>query len=83
MIDFLTLAQNNSGGAVAAGIFLLIWIVAVVFALALFVFWIWMLIHAIQNPRLDGTTKLIWVLVIIFLQALGAILYFLLGRGSK
>jgi cytochrome c oxidase assembly factor CtaG len=46
------------------------------------VFWIWMLIDAIRNNRLDSTEKLIWVLVIIFLHGLGALLYFLIARGK-
>jgi hypothetical protein len=49
-------------------------------ALLFFVFWIWMLIDCIQNQRIKGTEKIVWVLVIIFLYALGALIYFLAGR---
>lgn len=35
-------------------------------AVALFAFWIWMLIHAITNKGLSDTEKIVWVLVIIF-----------------
>ncbi len=48
--------------------------------LAVFVFWIWMLIHAITNDGLSGTEKILWVLLLIFLHFLGAILYFFIGR---
>jgi hypothetical protein len=48
-----------------------------------FVFWIWMLIDAITNPRLDGTEKIVWVLVIIFLHFLGALIYSLVGRSRS
>ncbi len=51
-----------------------------VIALALFAFWIWMLIHAITNKGLRDTEKVIWVIVVIFLPVLGPILYFFLGR---
>jgi hypothetical protein len=44
------------------------------------VFWIWMLIHAIQNKGLTDTEKIIWVLVIVFLHVLGALIYFFAGR---
>jgi hypothetical protein len=58
--------------------------IAALFALAivvlLFVFWIWMLIDCIQNERLTQTEKIVWVLVVIFLHAFGALLYLLLGR---
>jgi cytochrome c oxidase assembly factor CtaG len=45
-----------------------------------FIFWIWMLIDCIQNQRLSGNEKVAWVLVIIFLHALGGLIYFLVGR---
>ncbi|MGA2052872.1 MAG: PLDc N-terminal domain-containing protein [Opitutales bacterium] len=44
------------------------------------IFWIWMLVDCIQNRRLDSTQKLIWVLVIIFANLLGAIIYCIVGR---
>lgn len=59
--------------------FVLIWLV---FAVLCFAFWLWMLIHAIQNPRLDGSQRIVWVLVIIFLPFLGSLLYFFIGRSQ-
>jgi hypothetical protein len=49
-------------------------------AILAFVFWIMMLVDCIQNSRLDSNEKIIWVLVIIFLHALGALIYLLAGR---
>lgn len=37
----------------------------------------------ILTSRFEGNDKLIWVLVVIFLNVLGAILYFIIGRQSK
>ena len=51
-----------------------------VIALAAFVFWIWMLIHAITNKGLNDTEKLIWVLVVLFLHFIGGLVYFFVGR---
>ena len=48
-----------------------------------FVFWIWMLIDCIQNRNLASNDKLIWVLVVIFLYALGALIYFAVGRRQS
>ncbi len=59
---------------------LFVWLVAAVIGFLIFVFWIWMLIHAITNKGLDSTEKLIWVLVVIFLHGLGALIYFFIGR---
>ena len=59
---------------------LVIFPIGLIFSILFFVFWVWMLIDCIQNQRLNGTEKIIWVLVIIFLNLLGALIYFLAGR---
>jgi hypothetical protein len=51
--------------------------------LALFAFWIWMLISAIQNRGLTEGEKIAWVLVIALLHVLGAILYFFVGHPKR
>lgn len=66
---------------IGSGIFgVLLFLVSGVFALACFLFWLWMLVHAITNKGLADTERILWVLVVIFLPVLGPILYFLLGR---
>jgi hypothetical protein len=52
-------------------------------AVALFVFWIWMLISAVQNKGLTEGEKIAWVLVIVFLHWLGALLYFFVGHPKR
>ena len=51
--------------------------------LALFAFWIWMLISAIQNKSLTEGEKIAWVLVIVFVHWLGALLYFFVGHPKR
>src|SRR5262245_47167730 len=46
---------------------------------AALIFCLWALIDAIQNPALDGTMRIVWVLVILLTNVLGAILYLLMG----
>lgn len=78
---FFVLAQDPDTSWAVGGL-----VVAAVMALvlfALFVLWLWSLIHAIKNPVLDSTTRLIWVLVILLTFPIGSILYLLLGRGSS
>ena len=48
--------------------------------LAAFVFWIWMLVHAVTNKGLGDGEKIAWVLVILFTHFIGALIYFLVGR---
>jgi uncharacterized RDD family membrane protein YckC len=54
--------------------------VAVVFAVLASIFWLWMLIDCLTNPRLQGAEKIVWVLVVLFLHLLGAVIYFAIGR---
>ncbi len=49
-------------------------------ALALGVFWLWMLVDCLAEQRED---KLVWFLVIFFLNLLGAFLYYLLARKKR
>jgi hypothetical protein len=49
-------------------------------ALASFAFWIWMLVHAIQNKGLTDGEKVGWVLAIALVHFIGALLYFFIGR---
>ena len=52
-------------------------------ALALFAFWIWMLISAIQNKGLTEGEKIAWVLVVALLHCLGALIYFFVGYPKR
>jgi hypothetical protein len=42
--------------------------------------WLAALVGALTSEFREGTTKLVWVLVIIFMPFLGAILWFIMGR---
>ena len=42
-----------------------------------------MLIDCLTNTRLEGSEKIVWVLVIILLQWLGALIYLLVGRSKQ
>jgi hypothetical protein len=54
-----------------------------IIGLLAFVFWIWMIIDAIQNKGLTDGEKIAWVLVVIFLHCIGALLYFLFGHPKR
>jgi RsiW-degrading membrane proteinase PrsW (M82 family) len=75
-----SMAVSASPQATTFSIMLLLLFLA--FGLLLFAFWIWMLVDAIKNPKLNGNQKLIWVLVIVFLNWIGALVYFFAGRNK-
>jgi hypothetical protein len=63
------------------GIFMFLFLAII--GLLAFVFWIWMIIDAIQNKGLTDGEKIAWVLVVIFLHCIGALLYFLIGHPKR
>jgi uncharacterized protein YacL len=47
--------------------------------LCLFSVWLYALVSALKNERLDSTMKLVWVLVIVLVNGLGVIIYLLVA----
>ncbi|MDK2973406.1 MAG: hypothetical protein PWP23_3161 [Candidatus Sumerlaeota bacterium] len=79
-------SQNTSGGGDVAfgGLFMLCCMVfSFVIGIASLVFWIWMLVDCATKEPSTGNDKLIWILVIIFLQGIGALLYFFIRRPTR
>jgi len=37
----------------------------------------------ILRSKFEGNNKLVWVLVVLFLNFFGAVLYFIIGRGQR
>ena len=55
-------------------------LIVVPISLAMLAFWIWMLVHAIQNKGLSEGERIAWVIVLVFVHFLGAVIYFFVGR---
>ncbi len=54
-----------------------------VFGLAYFVFWVYTLVDIINGRFKDPSMKVIWVVVILFAQFIGPIIYWLIAKGQK
>lgn len=52
-------------------------------AIAQFALAITALIHVLRHPRYRFGNKVMWVLVVLFIQFIGPALYFALGRGEE
>ncbi len=57
----------------------LIFLIFITIAILLTVFWIWMLIDAVKRDMDDGE-KVAWIIILVFLQILGAIIYYFVVR---
>jgi len=58
-------------------------IITMILMFGSFIFWIWALINILKGDFKDNVNKLIWLLVVFFLYALGALLYVLIGMKQK
>ena len=62
---------------------LLFFILIGLISLAGTIFWIWMLVDCAMNEPSEGNDKLIWIIIIVFTQLLGALLYFFIKRPKR
>ena len=46
-------------------------------------FWIWMLVECVTKEPAEGNTQLIWIVIIVMTNGLGALLYFLIRRPER
>jgi hypothetical protein len=51
--------------------------------LAGLVLWIWMLVEVLTRETDEGSSRLIWALVIVFTQWIGALIYLLVRRQER
>ena len=82
-MNLLFLAQASPNDAAGAfGFVAGLGIIGLILGALATIFWIWMLIDCATNASIDGTQKIIWILVILFLHFLGALIYFFVGRSG-
>jgi len=81
MIDlFLLFAEVQSSGGI---VFIVFALLMVGFVFASIAFCIWMLVDCVQNEPSEGNDKIVWLLVILLLQGLGALIYFFVRRPAR
>jgi len=64
-------------------IFILVGLLAALLPLALLVFWIWMLVDCVSNKNLPDIQRVIWILLMVTTNIIGALIYFFVGRSPK
>jgi len=64
-------------------LFFLFFLFSVTLALVVTGFWIWMLIDCATKEPSEGNDKVIWILIIIFTNWIGALIYFFVRRPER
>jgi hypothetical protein len=80
------LASRTVEIGAGGGVVLILLAIFIILGIAALGVWIWALVDAIQVPddsMYRSGTKLVWVLEIVFLQVIGAVIYFAIGRPAK
>jgi cytochrome c oxidase assembly factor CtaG len=60
--------------------FMLFFFLLVVTAL---IFWIWMIVDCATKEPSQGNDKIVWIVVIIFAQLIGALIYYFIRRPQR
>jgi hypothetical protein len=48
-----------------------------------FAFWLWMLIDCATKESDQGNTKIVWIIIIVFTNFVGALIYFFVQRPQR
>ncbi len=62
---------------------LVFWLICFAISCLAFVFWIWMLIDCLKYESSTGNDKIIWALVIVLLNGIGALVYYFVRRPER
>ncbi|MGC8990969.1 MAG: PLDc N-terminal domain-containing protein [Verrucomicrobiia bacterium] len=69
--------------AMAEVLFLLSFLLILPVTLLCMAFWIWMLVDCALNEPSEGNDKLVWIIIILFANFIGALIYFLARRPQR
>jgi len=56
--------------------------ILVFFSLLILIFWVWIIIDCLRS-KLETSEKLIWILIILIFNVIGALLYLIFSKGRK
>ena len=62
---------------------LVLWFMGIALSLAITAFWVWMLVDCLTNMDSQGNDKIIWILVIVFTNLIGALVYYFVQRPKN
>jgi hypothetical protein len=74
---------HDPSAAIAGGIFglfVLIWVGAILIGVLGFVFWIVEIVDVARREFPDQNTKILWLLVVVLAHGIGALVYYFIGK---
>jgi hypothetical protein len=71
---------QDGGGAIGFGASLVCLLISGLLGIVSLVAVIWAIVDIVKSSSLDGTEKLIWVIVVLALNLLGVLIYAFVGR---
>ncbi|WP_084421365.1 PLDc N-terminal domain-containing protein [Algoriphagus vanfongensis] len=74
MMNYLNFIQNMGGGSI---------IVLFLIGILYFGLWLYCIVDVIRSDFRDPNMKLIWILILIFVQFIGSIIYLAVGKTTK
>ncbi len=72
-----------SGGGMGSIVVVLFFLIAGAISLAGLALWVWMIIDCATNEKSEGNEKLIWILIIVLANWIGALIYLLVRRPQR
>jgi hypothetical protein len=54
-----------------------------IFALTGIVFWVWMIVECATKEPNQGNDKIVWIIVIVFTQLIGVLIYYFVRRPQR
>lgn len=70
----LSFIQNMGGGSI---------VVFLLFGILYTILWIYCLVDILRSEFKDPNMKLIWIVILLFAQGIGPIIYLILGKNTK
>ena len=68
---------------IVGGIFSLFFLIFPVIFLFLIGFWIWMLVECVTKESNQGNDRIVWLLIILFTNWIGALIYYFVRRPQR
>ncbi len=70
----LSFIQNMGGGFI---------VIFLIFGILYAILWIYCLVDIIRSEFKDPNMKIIWIVILLFAQGIGPIVYLVLGKSTK